>query len=148
MLLQTHHDVCSIALFPHLSYLLPAATREGGRKHTKTMTKGMMKWLINHTLIWNLRENKYIGYAVLVVIASLPFQKANTLRELSALFLSYPPCFRVYVFVRSNRGFNGQIRPAWWLPLAEVAPGAGYWLSVWAAETSLPQTLHQQILPV
>lgn len=41
-----------------------------------------------------------------------------------------------------------QIRPAWWLPLVEVAPRAGYWLmawaSFWAAETSLPQTLHQQ----
>lgn len=39
-----------------------------------------------------------------------------------------------------------QIRPAWWLPLVEVAPRAGYWLmawaSFWAAETSLPQTLH------
>ena len=41
-----------------------------------------------------------------------------------------------------------QIRPAQWLPLVEVAPRAGYWLmawaSFWAAETSLPQTLHQQ----
>lgn len=44
--------------------------------------------------------------------------------------------------------FAGEIRQAWWLPLAEVTPRAGYWLtawaSSWAAETSLPQALHQQ----
>lgn len=66
MLLQTHYDVCSIALFLHLSCLPPAATWERGRKHIKKYDKIEEEViLINNALIWKFRGNEHVGYAVL-----------------------------------------------------------------------------------
>lgn len=81
-----------------------------------------------------------------MVVTDLLFQKGQYVQGPLSHLLS---CLQRHVPLQYlTEAFMGQIRRVWWLPLAEVMPRAGYWLtaraSSWAAGTSLPQTLHQQ----
>ena len=93
MLLQTHYDVCSIALFPH-SYCLLPAVRKGGRKHVESFDEACDEAkLINCALICKVEKTQHVGYAVMMVVTDLLFRKANMFRGLSAILLSCPQCF-------------------------------------------------------
>lgn len=74
MLLQTHYDVCSIALFLPPCCLPPAAKRKRSRKHIEKYgeTCEDVK-LINHNLIWKLEKSVHTRYEISVADPGLDF---------------------------------------------------------------------------
>lgn len=135
MLLQTHYDVCSIALFPHLSCLPPAATWKRGRKHIKNYDKTEEEViLINNALIW-----KFGGKWARWIYCFRWWYPAFLSRRPILSGDSLPLCCPVFNASRHvslqdpTNALIGQIRPAWWLLLAGMVPRAGYWLTVWAS---------------
>lgn len=96
MLLQTHYDVCSIALFLPPCRLPPAVRKKKrNRKHIEKYNETCedVKF-INHNLIWKLQKNVHIRYAISVARPHLAFEKANTFGPPSAILLSCAQCFQ------------------------------------------------------
>lgn len=65
-------------------------TRKQNQSITLSFGSWKKKWV--HRVVW--------------VVPGLPFQKASTFRELSAILWSCPQCFRTRVSAGSDRGFN------------------------------------------
>ena len=145
MPLQTHYDVCSIALFPHSYCLLPPATRKGGQKAHWNLPGSKINQSHSHLEVGKkMSASGKLFEWCLAFLSRRPVRSGNF-----RPFCGPVPSASGHVSLQDlTEALMRQIRPAQWLPLVEVASRAGYWLmawaSFWAAETSLPQTLHQQ----
>lgn len=105
MLLQTHYDVCSIALFPHSYCLLPAA-RKGGRKHVESFDDACEEAeLIHRALIWKVEKTPARWMCCCNGCDWPPFPEGPIRSGTSQPFVVLSSKTRAFAI--SDRGFHG-----------------------------------------